>query len=199
MKEERLSSKQRSKQREGGKVIPALCNLLGTLILLAVIALCLPMTLPRLMGYEVYHVVSGSMEPEIPVGSVIYVEPVDAAQIEAGEIIAFQSGDSVITHRVVKNQVVEGSFVTKGDANDQEDVNSVPYAYLIGRVAYHLPVLGELMGVLSSTVGKLYVICFAACGAMLNILAGMLRNRQRERLRLILEQELHESHGGIKQ
>jgi hypothetical protein len=34
---------------------------------------------------------------------------------------------------------------------------------------------------------------------MLNILAGMLRNRQRERLRLILEQELHESHGGIKQ
>jgi signal peptidase I len=173
--------------------------LLGTLILLAVIALCLPMTLPRLMGYEVYHVVSGSMEPEIPVGSVIYVEPVDAAQIEAGEIIAFQSGDSVITHRVVKNQVVEGSFVTKGDANDQEDVNSVPYAYLIGRVAYHLPVLGELMGVLSSTVGKLYVICFAACGAMLNILAGMLRNRQRERLRLILEQELHESHGGIKQ
>jgi signal peptidase I len=199
MKEERLSSKQRSKQREGGKIIPALCNLLGTLILLAVIALCLPMTLPRLMGYEVYHVVSGSMEPEIPVGSVIYVEPVDAAQIEAGEIIAFQSGDSVITHRVVKNQVVEGSFVTKGDANDQEDVNSVPYAYLIGRVAYHLPVLGELMGVLSSTVGKLYVICFAACGAMLNILAGMLRNRQRERLRLILEQELHESHGGIKQ
>jgi signal peptidase I len=199
MKEERLSSKQRSKQREGGKIIPALCNLLGTLILLAVIALCLPMTLPRLMGYEVYHVVSGSMEPEIPVGSVIYVEPVDAAQIEAGEIIAFQSGDSVITHRVVKNQVVEGSFVTKGDANDQEDVNSVPYAYLIGRVAYHLPVLGELMGVLSSTVGKLYVICFDACGAMLNILAGMLRNRQRERLRLILEQELHESHGGIKQ
>jgi signal peptidase I len=199
MKEERLSSKQRSKQREGGKIIPALCNLLGTLILLAVIALCLPLTLPRLMGYEVYHVVSGSMEPEIPVGSVIYVEPVDAAQIEAGEIIAFQSGDSVITHRVVKNQVVEGSFVTKGDANDQEDVNSVPYAYLIGRVAYHLPVLGELMGVLSSTVGKLYVICFAACGAMLNILAGMLRNRQRERLRLILEQELHESHGGIKQ
>ncbi len=57
----------------GGKLIPALCNLLGTLILVLVIASCLPLTVPRLFGYEIYEVVSGSMEPEIPVGSVIYV------------------------------------------------------------------------------------------------------------------------------
>ena len=50
---------------KGGKLFPALCSVFGTLILLSVIAVFLPLTVPRLMGYEIYEVVSGSMEPEI--------------------------------------------------------------------------------------------------------------------------------------
>ncbi len=61
----------RPSDRKGRKVFPALCSMLGTLILLGVIAAFLPLTLPRLMGYEIYEVVSGSMEPGGPVGSAI--------------------------------------------------------------------------------------------------------------------------------
>jgi len=108
---------------KGGKLIPALCNIVGTLILLSVIATCIPVTVPQLMGYGVYNIVSGSMEPEIPIGSAIYVQSAAPESIQEGDVIAFQSGESVVAHRVVRNQTVEGTFKTKGDANAEEDMN----------------------------------------------------------------------------
>lgn len=164
----------------GGKLVPALCNIIGTLMLVLVILSCIPITVPRFLGYEIYNVVSGSMEPEIPVGSLVYVEEAKAKEIQNGDVIAFLSGDLVVTHRVVRNRMVEGEFVTKGDANNAEDILPVPHTNLIGRVKYHFPMVGNLMVIYTSTMGKVYVICFAACGAMLNMLAGRLRDRKDE-------------------
>ena len=164
-------------KNKGGRLIPALCNILGTLILLSVILSCLPPAMARIRGDQIYNVVSGSMEPGIPVGSAIYVQAVEPEAVEEGDVIAFCSGTSVIAHRVVRNQTVEGEFTTKGDANEQEDMNPVRYGELIGRVSCHYPVLGLLLEAYTSTLGKVYLICFAACGAMLNMLAGRLRNR----------------------
>ena len=127
------------------------------------------------MGYGVYNIVSGSMEPEIPIGSAIYVQSAAPESIQEGDVIAFQSGESVVAHRVVRNQTVEGTFKTKGDANAEEDMNDVDYAALIGRVVAHYPLLGQMLALYTSTVGKAYAACFAACGAMLNMLAGRLR------------------------
>ena len=103
-------------------------------------------------------------------------------EIAAGDIIAFQSGDSIITHRVVENHVVEGTFTTKGDANAQKDMEDVLYGQLSGRVARHYPLIGGVMTLYTSKIGKAYVICFAACGAMFNILAGRIRARRKEKL-----------------
>ena len=93
----------RRSEAKGGNVIPALCSIIGILILCSVIASCLPVTVPRLMGYEIYNVVSGSMEPEIPVGSVIYVKAAAPEEVREGDVIAFWSNGSVVAHRVVKN------------------------------------------------------------------------------------------------
>ena len=73
MSKGKLPSGQPSRKKGGG-IIPALCNIAGTCMLLAVIAASLAVTVPRFLGYDIYEVVSGSMEPEIPVHSVIYVE-----------------------------------------------------------------------------------------------------------------------------
>ena len=161
--------------KKGRKVLPALCNLLGTLILVLVIVACLPMVVPQAMGYQVYNIVSGSMAPAIPIGSVIFVERVEATEVQPDDVIAFYSGNSVITHRVVSNQVVEGTFITKGDANETEDLAPIPYSMLAGRVVKHYPVLGLVMEILTTTAGKVYALLFAACGAMLNMLAGRMR------------------------
>lgn len=231
------TSENRSEHR-GGKFLPALCSVLGTLILISVILICIPVTVPKLMGYEIYDIVSGSMEPEIPVGSVVYVKEAAPEEVQEGDVIAFWrgapsegmegnlqtagqddsmlSGDgsssaaqefdsgvllqeegAVVVHRVVINQIVEGWFETKGDANADVDMNRVPYDDLIGYVVYHIPFLGALMGLLSSTVGKMYMVCFAACGAMLNMLAGRMRERNRRDLKQELEKELKETKGAL--
>ncbi len=167
--------------RKSGKIIPALCNIIGVLILLAVIAICLPMTVPRLFGYQIFHVISGSMEPEIPVGSVIYVAGEEPDLIQADDIIAFRSGEAVIAHRVIRNNAIEGEITTKGDANAGEDVNKVHYSEVIGVVRYHVPYVGRLFSVFNSTVGKIYIAGFALCGLMFNLLAGRIRRFNRER------------------
>lgn len=148
-----------------------ICRALSVLILVAVVAVCIPMTVPRLMGYEVYVVVSGSMEPAIPVGSALYVEAAAPEEVAAGDVIAFYDRGVVITHRVVENHVVEGEFITKGDANAENDMAPVPYGALIGRMARSVPYLGNVMAVCSGTKGKIYLACGVA-GAVLLLWAG---------------------------
>lgn len=149
-------------------------------MLLAIIATCLLIVVPQLCKYYVYHVISPSMSPEIPVGSIVYVKPTAPEDIEDGDVIAFISGDTIITHRVVKNYIVEGKFTTKGDANPTEDENPVLYSELVGKVVWHYPWLGQLFSLYSTSVGKFYIVLFAACGAMMNILANRLRARIEE-------------------
>ena len=110
-------------------------------------------------------------------GGMFFLEP---EEVEEGDVIAFHSAGAVISHRVVRHRVVEGEFVTKGDANAAADMNTVLYEELIGRVKYHIPVLGSLMALWTSTLGKLYALCVAACGVMLNMLASRLREREEE-------------------
>ncbi len=164
-------------QKKNSSFASVLCRVLGIIFILAVIVTALPLTLPRLLGYEIFHVETGSMYPELPVGSVIFVKSVAPEEIESGEIISFQNEKGTITHRVVENRVVEGKFITKGDANDTEDPEPVPYAAVIGKVTFHLPVLGRFLVIYSSTLGKVYVFLVAACGVMLNILGSMLKKK----------------------
>ena len=170
-------SRNKNSGRKGGKFFPALCNFLGIAILLATIAVSIPLAIPRFLGFEPYNIVSGSMEPTIPVGSLVYIKETAPEDIQAETVIAFQSGNSIVVHRVKENHYVEGTFVTKGDANPRDDLSEVPYRDVIGVVAHHFPYLGQFLSVFSSRVGKIYVLLFALCGIMFNILASRLRNR----------------------
>lgn len=160
------------RRRNDSRLASAVCRIGGLLILFAVIASVAPITVPRFMGYEIYNVITGSMEPEIPVGSVAYVQPTDPVELTEGDIVAFTSNGSVVMHRVMSNHMVEGYLVTKGDANEQEDLEELPYVNVRGRVVKHYPMLGQVMMIYSSSVGKVLLLCLAACGAILNILAG---------------------------
>ncbi len=164
--------------RSRSTVIAAICNVLGVAILLAVILTAVPLCLPKLLGYQVYHVVSPSMSPAIPMGSVVYVAQVEPEKIQPEDVIAFRGETgAIITHRVVRNQIVEGKFITKGDANEREDAVPVGYDALYGRVTLHIPVIGRFLQFFVSSVGKLYAIVFAACGLMFNLLGNRLRDR----------------------
>ena len=149
-----------------------ICRLFGSLILIAVIASLLPVTVPRFMGYGIYSVVSGSMEPELPVGSIAYVKPEEPALLQEGDVIAFQNQGSVVMHRVVANHPVDKVLTTKGDANEIEDFGEVRYEYVIGRVEKHYPMLGQVMMICTAAPGRILLLCLAVCGVLLHVLAG---------------------------
>ena len=145
----------RRKSREKGKG-GAVCEGLAVLLLLAVILSCLPLTLPRLAGLQIFQVVSGSMEPSIPTGSLVYVRQTEPEEVEEKDVIAFYSASdtgAVITHRVMNNQVVSGRFITKGDANRSVDVTPVAFDRLIGEVVFQIPMLGNLSTCLYTGTG----------------------------------------------
>ena len=90
-------------------IAATVCSVVGTILLALVIVVCILLTVPRIAGYQIYTVISGSMEPEIPTGSLVYVKNTAPSGIEKGDVIAFYGSlenGSIITHRVVSNNSV---------------------------------------------------------------------------------------------
>ena len=153
-----------------------LCGTLGTAILVALMLLCIPFALPKALGYQAYTVISGSMEPAISIGSLVYVKGLEPKEVKNDDIIAFYGGrdtNAVITHRVVENKIETKEFVTKGDANQTVDMNAVAYPYLIGKVEHIIPELGFAAQFISSPKGKIAVGCMVVSAVILHFAASL--------------------------
>ena len=172
------------KRKERKSPVAALCSTLGTVLLILLVAACLPLTLPRVLGYEIYTVVSGSMEPAIPTGSLVYIEGAQPEEIEEGDVIAFygaRDSAAVITHRVVENNALMGQFTTKGDANEKADVNPVSYEEFIGKLAVSVPYLGKLAQIFTSTEGKIGAAALILAALLLHGIGGAAESLQRRK------------------
>ena len=103
--------------------------------------------LPMPFGVGVAVVLSGSMEPELSVDDVIFVRQQES--YAEGDVVVFQSGGSVVVHRIVK---LDGeTVVTKGDANNTNDAE-MHVSAIKGIVTGHVDGLGALVRLLKSPV-----------------------------------------------
>lgn len=137
-------------------MLSKILNLVGIVLMLMVIAVTIPLTVPKWFGYQIYGVLTGSMEPEYPVGSVVYVKAVPMEEIQVGDCITFSMGadsELVNTHRVVEKDEEKQEFITKGDANSANDANPVGYQRVVGKAMYCLPGFGELSTFIHSQKG----------------------------------------------
>lgn len=164
------------------KAAVILLRVFGIVMIAAVIVTCCPAAIPRLAGYEIYNIVSGSMEPAIGVGSVVYVKSCRPHDMKAGDIPAFYVNGEVIVHRIVRNDTDEKVLYTKGDANAAEDMNPVPYNMVIGRVERIIPHLGNVIALYTSRQGKICVLGFLLAGMLLVWLSGRVAPDRKERL-----------------
>ena len=100
---------------------------LRILLTLTGIAGVLLFIFPRVAGCTPRIVVSGSMEPAVPVGSITYTCPnIPPEQIETGDVIAYELKNGIaVLHRVVKKDAEKEIWVTQGDANETEDTAAV--------------------------------------------------------------------------
>ena len=156
----------------------------ATVFLLAVMAVALPFSVPKLFGYQIYNVLTQSMEPAMPVGSAIYVKRCDPQALRQGDIITFRLSEAtglVETHRVVENDTQAKQLITKGDANALPDVDPVSYERVVGKVVMCIPVLGTVSEMLHSGPGVTACVAIFALAIILWTLADKTKKRERSK------------------
>ena len=116
--------------------------------------------LPQVFGYKPYTVISGSMEPQYQVGSLIYVRQVPPEEIDVGDPVTFTMGGKTITHQVIEADRETNTFITKGIANQNTTEGPIPYADIIGKASgFSIPFAGYAFTFLSSIPGKILLLC----------------------------------------
>ena len=132
------------------------------LALLLVVAAFVVQAFPGLVGADyALTVKSGSMEPAIPTGSVVFVKDVPAEQAKVGDVITYRDdGDNLITHRVVERYTAGESlrFVTKGDANDDPDAEPIYRGDFVGVVTFSIPLIGYVVAFGNTQMGYLALV-----------------------------------------
>ena len=155
-------------------------NLITTIFVILVVILAILLVGVRVAGFDVYTVLSGSMEPTYHVGSVIYVKDVDPFELESGDVITFMlDEDTLATHRIV--EVVPDDedptvvrFRTKGDANEAEDASLVHYKNVVGSPVFSIPKLGYFAEYVQNPPGTYIAIAAGACLLLLVFLPDLL-------------------------
>ncbi|MFI2105162.1 signal peptidase I [Isoptericola sp. NPDC019693] len=119
--------------------------MLGLVILLAAAVI----VVPKVLGGIPLTILSGSMEPNLPVGSLAVVLPVEPEDVRVGDIVTYlpnPDDPTAISHRVTaidNHQDGTRTFTVQGDANATED-DPVQEYQVRGRVAYAVPWLGSV-------------------------------------------------------
>lgn len=132
-------------------------RIITNLILIILTTAALAIVLPNIFGIKTMAVLSGSMEPAYPTGSMVYAQPVSMEDIQKGDVISFalNSRGTVATHRVVEVDKENKLFTVKGDANQANDANPVSYENVIGVVKFSVPMMGYILGFVITTSGKI--------------------------------------------
>ena len=133
-----------------------------TLALLLVVASFVLQAFPGLVGGDyALTVLSGSMEPAIGTGSIVFVAETPADQIQENDVITYRDdGGNFVTHRVVEKHEAQGTvrFRTQGDANDAPDGEPVYRSDLVGVVMFSIPLLGYLVSFGNTTAGYVVLV-----------------------------------------
>ncbi len=97
----------------------------------------------RIIGLQVFNVVSGSMEPKYSVGDLIYVKAAQPQDVQVNDVITFVLNEDLVvaTHRVIAIDKENQTFTTQGDQNGTPDA-PIHFKNLIGKPVFSIPLLG---------------------------------------------------------
>ena len=164
---------------------------LSAVTLVVVLALAaLIIVIPKLAGAVPMAVLTSSMEPRYPPGTLIVVQDIDTRDLRTGDVATYQieSGKpALITHRIIGiNNGFDGSqsFVFKGDNNGVRDSKDIVSAQIVGKLWYSLPLFGYVSTWINGANRSL-VIAIASIGLLgysgFAILTGVLSTTRKRR------------------
>lgn len=180
-------------QKIVGAVGIALCVVFVPLLLINVTLIVKSYTspdkVPDFLGYKPFIVLSGSMEPSIMTGDMVFVKETDPDSLKVGDVIAYKSGSAVVTHRIVevKSENGETRYVTQGDANNAADQGMVKPADVEGIYQRRIAGAGNLAMFMQTTTG---MILFVVCPLVLFVLWDVIRRQLESRKEVSRTKEL---------
>lgn len=167
----------------------------GLLLFVALVA-ALVVVIPAASGSTPYTILTTSMEPGYPPGTLIIVRPTDPQAIQVGDVVTYQVSSNepeVITHRVI--QIVHSSdpgaelrFVTQGDNNGSPD-GEIRAVQIRGVVWYAVPWIGYVNNLVNGdaravVIPLVAIALFGYAGWMLvSGIAGRRRRREAQERR----------------
>ena len=166
----------------------------GLLLGIAILGLGFVFLAPFLFGVQYIIVLSGSMTPVMPVGSVIVVKQIDTADVLPGDIITYyhpnnRDGlDVLVTHRVIELAALEDgtpAFQTKGDANEEPDDYLVTAANVQGKGLVVVPGVGLTRDFIRSLAG--YLMLILVPGVVILVSEVMSYRNEHDRRRMALK------------
>lgn len=170
-----------------GKMIKKIWNVISGILVAVVVILAIALVGVRLVGLNPFVVLSGSMEPEYHVGSLIYVKDVDYKTLQAGDDITYLiDEDTVVTHRIIEVLVDEEDptvirYFTQGIANDVPDAVSVHYKNIIGKPVFTIPYLGYVSNYIQNPPGMYVAMAAAAILILLVFLPDLFEDDKKKK------------------
>lgn len=137
-----------------------LCLVLAVNVYLLFSKLVMKEELPSVFGYSQVVVLSGSMEPVFSPGDVLVVKKEPVYQV--GDVVTFSENGAMITHRIVGEE--NGTFQTKGDANNTVDGIALAQSRIHGKLAFVIPEIGNILLFLKTPLG---ILCIVMAGFLL--------------------------------
>lgn len=137
--------------------------ILSNIMFYIIVSLCMLSLIDRwifqdtdqsIFGYRAVCVMSGSMEDTLSVGDIVLIS--EERNYERDDIISFKEGNTIITHRII--EMTDEGFITKGDANNAADSETVKEEDIIGKEILIIPWIGYIRIALMSPAGLLMVL-----------------------------------------
>jgi signal peptidase len=133
--------------------------------------------------FDGFTVVSGSMEPEIQTGSVLFTYKASPESISVGDTITFRNGDGFTTHEVISKNNSNGeiAFRTQGIANTSPDPWEVTEDEIKGKKLISIPLLGYFIVWAGTTEGLIFLILFPGTLLLLSETKSIVNEIRRDR------------------
>lgn len=138
-------------------------NIVSTVLVVLMVLCAVFLMGSRLLGYQCFTVISGSMAPKYNVGDLIYVKEVDVNSIEVGDDITFLLNEElkIATHRVIGIDAEKQYFYTQGLTNNTVD-DPVHFNNVIGVPQFSIPKLGYVSNFIQNPPGLYYTLGIGA-------------------------------------
>lgn len=114
-------------------------------------------TVPNAFGYMPMIITSGSMQPDINVGDIVFSKKTDPSNIKKDDVISFwdpENPNKIVTHKVKGTEIKNGElyFNTYGIYTGSDD-SPVPADNLVGVYVGKIPLIGNILLVGQSPIG----------------------------------------------